>query len=94
VSRRVPKNRKAPSQSWKTFLDNHLKELVSIDFFTVPTATFRVLFVLVVLARHRRRVVHCNVTEHPSAFWTAQQMIEAFPEEAAPRYLLRDRDKI
>ena len=94
MSRLMPKNRKVPSQSWKTFLDNPLKEVVSIDFFTVPTGMFRVLFVRVVLAHHRRRGVHCNVTEHPSAFWTAQQRIEAFPEEAAPRYLLRDRDKI
>jgi putative transposase len=67
--------------------------MVSIDFFTVPTAAFRVLFVLVVLTHHRRRVVHFNVTEHPTAVWTAQQIIEAFPEETAPQYLLRDRDK-
>src|SRR5215468_1305384 len=60
----------------------------------VPTATFRVLFVVVVLAHHRRRVVHFNVTEHPTAGWTGQQMVEAFPEDTAPRYLLRDRDKI
>jgi putative transposase len=70
------------------------KELVSIDFFTVPTATFRVLFVLVILAHQRRRVAHVNVTEHPTAAWTAQQIIEAFPEETAPRFLLRDRDQI
>src|SRR5262249_20858811 len=86
--------RKAPSQTWRTFLDNHLKELVSIDFFTVPTATFRVLFVLVVLAHDCRRVMHFNVTEHPTAAWTAQQIIEAFPDETAPRFLLRDRDQI
>jgi putative transposase len=61
---------------------------------TVPTAAFRVLFVLVVLAHHRRRIVHYNLTEHPTAAWTAQQIIEAFPEETAPRYLLRDRDQI
>jgi transposase InsO family protein len=94
VSRLMPKNRKPPSQSWRTFLDNHFRELVSIDFLTVPTATFRVLYVLVVLAHDRRRVVHFNVTEHPTAAWTAQQMIEAFPEETAPRFLLRDRDQI
>jgi hypothetical protein len=68
--------------------------LISIDFFTVPTATFRVLFVLVVLAHHRRRVLHFNVTEHPTALWTGQQMVEAFPEDTAPRFLLRDRDQI
>jgi putative transposase len=94
TSRLMPKRGKPPSQTWKTFLNNHVQELVSIDFFTVPTATFRVLFVLVVLAHDRRRVLHFNVTEHPTASWTAQQMIEAFPEEAVPRYLLRDRDQI
>ena len=94
VSRFLPRNRKPPSQTWRAFLNNHVQELVSIDFFTVPTATFRVLFVLVVLAHHRRRVIHFNVTEHPTALWTGQQMVEAFPDDTAPRYLLRDRDKI
>jgi putative transposase len=94
VSRLMPKVRNPPSQTWRTFLDNHFRELVSIDFLTVPTATFRVLYVLVVLAHDRRRVVHFNVTEHPTAVWTAQQIIEAFPEETAPRFLLRDRDRI
>ncbi|HEX5083080.1 MAG TPA: integrase core domain-containing protein [Blastocatellia bacterium] len=94
VSRLMPKNRKPPSQTWLTFLDNHFRELVSIDFLTVPTATFRVMYVLVVLAHDRRRVVHFNVTEHPTAAWTAQQIIEAFPGETAPRFLLRDRDQI
>jgi putative transposase len=94
VSRLMPKVRKPPSQTWRTFLDNHFRELVSIDFLIVPTATFRVLYVLVVLAHDRRRVVHFNVTKHPTAAWTAQQMIEAFPEETAPRFLLRDRDQI
>ena len=60
--------------------------------FTVPTISFRILYVFVVLAHERRRVVYFNVTAHPTAFWTGQQMIEAFPEETAPRYLLRDRD--
>jgi len=87
-------SRKPPSQTWRTFLDNHFRELVSIDFLTVPTATFRVLYVLVVLAHGRRRDVHFNVTEHPTAAWTAQQIIEAFPKEKAPRFLLRDRDQI
>jgi len=75
-------------------LNNHLGDLVLIDLFTVPTVTFRVLFVLVVLSHHRRQLVYFNVTEHPTAFWTGQQMVEAFPEATAPRYLLRDRDKI
>ena len=90
----MPKSRKPPSQTWRAFLNNHVQDLVSVDFFTVPTVSFRVLFVFVVLAHHHRRVVHCNVTEHPTAKWTGQQMMEAFPEDTAPRYLLRDRDKI
>jgi len=71
VSRLLPRKRRPPSPSWKTFLDNHVSELVPVDFFTVPTATFRVLFVLVLLAHPRRRLVHFNVTEHPTAEWTA-----------------------
>jgi transposase InsO family protein len=67
---------------------------VSIDFFTVPTVTGRVLFVLLVLAHERRRVVHFNVTEHPTAEWTAQQIVDAFPEDTAPGWLLRDRDGV
>ena len=94
VSRLLPRKRKPPSQTWSTFLDNHVKDLVSIDFFTVPTVTFRVLFVLVVLSHHRRRVVYFNVTEHPTTRWTGQQIVEAFPEDTALRYLLRDHDKI
>ena len=94
VARLMPKRRKPPSQTWRAFLDNHLSELVSIDFMIVPTATFRVLFVLVVMAHHRRRVIHFNVTQHPTALWTAEQMIQAFPNGTEPRYLLRDRDGI
>jgi len=94
VSRLLPKRRTPPSQTWRTFLANHVRDLVSIDFFTVPTAQLRVLFVLVVLAHHRRRVVHFNVTEHPTAAWTAQQLVDAFPDDSAPSYLLRDRDQV
>ncbi len=94
VSRLMPKCRKPPSQTWKAFLNNHVQGLVSVDFFTVPTVSFRVLFVFVVLAHHRRRVVHFNVTEHPTAAWATQQILEAFPEDTAPRYLIRDRDQI
>jgi len=92
VARLMPRRRKPPSQTWRTFLQNHLADLVSVDFFVVPTATFRVLYVFVVLLHHRRRVVHFNVTETPTAAWTAQQIVEAFPDDSAPRYLLRDRD--
>jgi putative transposase len=94
VSRLMPKRCPKPSQTWRTFLANHVRDLVSIDFFTVPTARLRVLFVLVVLAHHRRRVVHFNVTEHPTAAWTAQQIVDAFPYDSAPTYLLRDRDQV
>jgi putative transposase len=94
VSRRLRRRRRPPSQTWRTFLTNHLTSLVSLDFFTVPTVTGRVLFVLVLLAHHRRRIVHVRITEHPTAAWTAQQIIEAFPNDAAPRWLLRDRDAI
>jgi hypothetical protein len=94
VSRLMPKRRPEPSQTWRTFLANHVRDLVSIDFFIVPTARLRVLFVLVVLAHHRRRVVHFNVTEHPTAAWTAQQIVAAFPDDSAPSYLLRDRDQV
>ena len=94
VSKYMARHRKPPSQSWRTFLDNHVRNLVSVDFFTVTTVTFRVLFVFVVLAHDRRRVVHFNVTDSPSAKWTAQQIVEAFPWDTAPRYLLRDRDGI
>jgi putative transposase len=94
VSRLMPKRRPLPSQTWRTFLDNHVRDLVSLDFFTVPTARLRVLFVLVVLAHHRRRVVHFNVTEHPTVHWVAQQIVDAFPDDSAPAYLLRDRDQV
>ncbi len=94
VSRLMPNRRPGPSQTWRTFLANHARDLVSIDFFTVPTARLRVLFVLVVLAHHRRHVVHFNVTEHPTAAWTAQQIVDAFPDESAPAYLLRDHDRV
>jgi hypothetical protein len=82
-----------PSQAWRTFLTNHAKDFLSIDFFTVPTARLRVLFVLLVLAHHRQRVMHFNITEHPTVTWTAQQTVDAFPDDTAPAYLLRDRDQ-
>jgi putative transposase len=94
VSRLMPTRQPQPSQTWRTFRVNHVPDLVSIDFFTVPTARLHVLFVLVVLAHHRWRVVHFNVTEHPTAHWTAQQIVAAFPNDTAPPYLLRDRDRV
>jgi transposase InsO family protein len=86
--------RKPPSPTWRAFLANHTKELVSLDFFTVSTVRFHVLFVLILLAHDRRRVVHFNITKYPTARWTAQQVVEAFPWETAPRFLLRDRDGV
>ncbi len=94
VSRLLRQPRRRSSQTWRTFLTNHVGTLVSMDFFTVPTLTGRVLFVLVLLAHERRRIIHVNITEHPTAAWTAQQMVEAFPDDTAPRWLLRDRDAI
>jgi len=78
------RSHKPPSQTWKSFLRNHAGQIAAIDFFTVPTATFNVLYGFIVLLHDRRQVVHFNVTAHPTALWTAQQIIEAFPEETAP----------
>ena len=94
VSKYKVRRRKPPSQTWRTFLDNHLEQLVSIDFFTVPTLRFQVLYVFLVLAHDRRRILHFNVTAHPTAEWAGQQLREAFPFDQLPRYLLRDRDAI
>jgi len=94
VSRYMRRRRKPPSQSWRTFLRNHTKDLISIDFFVVPTATFRVLYVFLVLEHERRRVVHFNVTQGPSAQWTGQQLVNAFPYDSTPKYVIRDRDKV
>jgi hypothetical protein len=94
VSKYMARSRKPPSQTWRTFLQNHVKTLVSVDFFTVPTIRFQVLYVFLVLAHDRRRILHCAVTPHPTAEWTAQQLREAFPWDSAPRFLLRDRDRI
>src|SRR5881296_3068821 len=92
VSKYMFRARRPPSQAWRTFLKNHAKDLIALDFFTVPTAT--ILFVLVVLSHDRRRLVHLNVTEHPTADWTGRQLIEACGLEEAPRHLIRDRDQV
>jgi putative transposase len=88
VSKYLGRRSQPPSQTWRTFLDTHMRTLVSANFFVVPTVMFKVLFVFVILAHARRRVVHVNVTDAPSAQWTAH------PWETAPRYLLRDRDAV
>src|SRR5215204_2680746 len=88
VSKYLVRTRKPPSQTWRTFLENHVKTLVSVDFFTVPTICFQILYVFLVLAHERRRIVHFAVTAHPTAEWTAQQLREAFPWDRVPQYLL------
>ena len=85
--------RRPPSQAWRAFLKNHAKDLIALDFFTVPTATFRVLFVLVVLSHDRRQLLWFEVTRHPTAEWLARQITEAFPWASAPAYLVRDNDR-
>jgi putative transposase len=85
---------KPPSQTWRTLLSNHAPQLVSVDFFTVPTISFHILYVFIALGHNRRRILHFNVTEHPTAVWTAQQILESFPFDSAPRYLLRNNDRI
>ena len=83
---------KPPSQTWRTFLKNHVGQIAAIDFFTVATITFRVFYVFLVLRHDRRRMVHFDITANPTAQWAAQQIVEAFPFEERPRFLLRDRD--
>jgi putative transposase len=94
VNKYLVRRKGSPSPSWKTFLENHVKNLVSVDFFTVPTIRFQILYVFLVMAHERRRILHFAVTQHPTAEWTAQQLREAFPWDTAPRFLLRDRDRI
>jgi transposase InsO family protein len=86
--------RRCGSPSWRAFWKNHAPEIAAVDFFVVPTATFRLLYCFLVLSPDRRRVVHFNVTAHPSAAWTARQVVEAFPFDEAPVYLVRDNDAI
>jgi putative transposase len=94
VAKYMVRSRKPPSQTWRTFLDNHVPDTAACDFFTIPTVTFRVLYVFIVLRHDRRQVVHFNITMNPYATWTAQQIINAFPYEESPRFLIRDRDGI
>ena len=92
VAKYMPARSPQPSATWNTFLRNHLHETVAMDFFTVPTATFRLLYCFVVLHHDRRRILHFNVTAHPHAKWISQQLVEAFPFDEAPRFLIRDGD--
>jgi hypothetical protein len=92
VSRLMPRRQTRPSQSWRTFLRNHLHSTVAVDFFAVPTLTYRILFVFVVLAHARRRILHLNVTRHPTSTWARQQLRETFSDHATARFLLHDGD--
>ncbi len=94
VAKYMERGRKPPSQTWRTFLENHVGDIVAIDFLVVATVSFRLLYCFVVLRHDRRQVVHFNVTPYPTARWTAQQIVEAFPFDEAPRFLIRDRDGI
>jgi putative transposase len=93
VGRWMPWRPRVPSPTWRSFLQNHLPNIAAIDMFVVVTATFRLLYALIVLGLDRRRVIHFDVTQNPTQVWLCGQMTEAFPWDTAPRYLLRDRDK-
>jgi len=92
VAKYMVRPRHAPSQTWHTFVRNHLGQIVAADFFVVPTVTYSLVFVLVLLAHDRRHIRHVAVTAHPTAAWTAQQLREVFPWDETPRYLIHDRD--
>lgn len=92
VGRYIPWRPKVPSPTWRSFLRNHMTDTVAVDMFVVATATFRLLYAVIVLGHNRRRVIHFDVTQNPTQAWLARQMTEAFPWDTAPRYLLHDRD--
>jgi len=95
VQRYMPKRQdRTTRQRWKTFLKSHSAQIVSVDFLVVPTITFKLLYALVFLSHDRRRIIHFNVTAHPTAQWSAQQLRNAFSDEEPPRFLIRDRDSI
>ena len=94
VAKYMRRHPRPSSQTWRTFLTNHASQIMAADFFVVQSVTFRLLFVLIILAHDRRRVVHVAVTEHPTAARTAQQLRNAFSEHDAPRYLLHDFDSV
>jgi hypothetical protein len=94
VAKYRPRQRKPPSQNWKTFLRNHVGTLAAMDFFVVPSVSLHLLYVFIILSHSRRRVVHFHVTTTPTAKWVSQQLRQAFPFETMPRYLIRDRDAI
>jgi transposase InsO family protein len=94
VAKYMIKRPRRPGQSWTTFLRNHADGIAAADLFVVPTIGFKLLYGLVILDHGRRRLIHHAVTAHPTAEWIAQQIVEAFPWDQAPEYLLRDRDSV
>jgi putative transposase len=94
VNKYMVRQPKPPSQNWRIFLDKHIGQIAAIDFFTVPTITFRILYCFIVLRHDRRHLVHVNVTANPTAQWTARQVRQASPYDKAPKYMIRDRDSI
>ena len=94
VAKYMVKHRGPPSQGWRTFLRNHAPDIAAMDLFVVPTIGFRMLYGFVIVRLDRRDLVWINVTTHPTAEWVARQITEAFPWDMAPRYMIRDRDRI
>ena len=94
VAKYMVKRRGPPSQGWRTFLRNHAPDIAAMDLFVVPTIGFDLLYAFVIVRLDRRDLVWINVTTNPTAEWIARQLTEAFPWDEAPRYLIRDRDRI
>jgi hypothetical protein len=92
VGKYMVRRRGTPSQNWRTFLRNHVEGIAAIDMFVVASASFRLLYVMIILVHDRRKIVRAAVTAHPTAAWLSRQVTEGFPWDTAPRYLLRDRD--
>src|SRR5712692_9621749 len=94
VAKYMVKRRGPPSQEWRTFLCNHAPDIAAMDLFVVPTIGFSLLYAFVIVRLNRRDLVWINVTTNPTSDWIARQMTEAFPWDGAPRYMIRDRDRI
>jgi len=94
IAKYMVKRRDPPSQGWRTFLGNHAPDTAAMDLFVVPTIGFKLLYAFVIVRLHRRDLVWINVTSSPTAEWVARQITEAFPWDGAPRYMIRDRDRI
>jgi transposase InsO family protein len=94
VAKYMVKRRGPPSQGWRTFLHNHAPDIAAMDLLVVPTIGFDLLYAFVIVRLGRRELIWINVTAHPTAEWVARQITEAFPWNEAPRYMIRDRDRI